>query len=81
MRHQTAALRKPPTTGACRAVSDPLLVKHMRQLMLDFTIRTFKPEDVAQKPGRTAHGVNLAEPGGRARTQRVAGTKAGERGR
>jgi len=53
----------------------------MRQLMLDFTIRTFKPEDVAQKPGRTAHGVNLAEPGGRARTQRVAGTKAGERGR
>ena len=58
-----------------------LLVKHMRQLMLDFTIRTFKPEDVAQKPGRTAHGVDLTEPGGRARTQRVAGTKAGERGR
>jgi hypothetical protein len=24
-------------------VSDPLLVKHMRALMLDFTLRTLKP--------------------------------------
>jgi len=56
-------------------------MKHMRQLMLDLTIRTFKPEDLAPKPRRTAHGVNLAEPGGRSRTQRVAGSKAGERGR
>jgi dipeptidyl-peptidase 4 len=29
-------------------VSEPLLVKHMRQLMLDFTLRTLRPDGTAQ---------------------------------
>ena len=32
-------------------VSDPLLVKHMRALMVDFIVRTLKPEGAAQAAG------------------------------
>ena len=35
-------------------VTDPLLVKHMRQTMFDFTLRTLKPEPAAAAPAPTA---------------------------